>query len=64
MRTVKNILASKPRPVNIVSPSTLVLDALNVLDSVNLSYLIVMDGENFKGIFSERDYSRNVILKG
>ena len=64
MRTVKNILASKPRPVNIVSPSTLVIDALNMLDSVNLSYLIVMDGDHFKGIFSERDYSRNVILKG
>jgi CBS domain-containing protein len=64
MRTVKNILDSKPRPFNVVSPKTLVLEALSMLNSVNLSYLIVMDGDEYKGIFSERDYSRNVILKG
>ena len=64
MRTVKNILASKPKPTNIVSPDTLVIDALNQLENVNLSYLIVKQGDAFRGIFSERDYSRNVILKG
>jgi CBS domain-containing protein len=64
MRTVKNILDSKPKPFNIVGPSTLVIDALSMLNSVNLSYLIVMEGDKYKGIFSERDYSRNVILKG
>jgi CBS domain-containing protein len=64
MRTVKNILDSKPQPTNIVSSDTLVIDALSMLNSVNLSYLIVMDGDHFKGLFSERDYSRNVILKG
>ena len=64
MRTVKNILDSKPKPVNVVGPSTLVIDALNQLENVNLSYLIVMDKDSYKGIFSERDYSRNVILKG
>ena len=40
------------------------IDALNLMNSVNLSYLVVMDGEEYKGVFSERDYSRNVILKG
>ncbi|MGZ8536766.1 MAG: CBS domain-containing protein [Flavisolibacter sp.] len=64
MRTVKNMLDSKPIPLNLVKPGTLVIDALSMLNSVNLSYLIVMDGEQYKGIFSERDYSRNVILKG
>jgi CBS domain-containing protein len=64
MRTVKNILDSKAKASNIISSDTLVIDALGMLSSVNLSYLIVMDGENYKGIFSERDYSRNVILKG
>ncbi|HEU4472203.1 MAG TPA: CBS domain-containing protein [Flavisolibacter sp.] len=64
MRTVKNILDSKAKAFNTVSPSTLVIDALNMLNAVNLSYLIVMDGDHYKGIFSERDYSRNVILKG
>ena len=64
MRTVKNMLASKPKPNNIVSPDMLVIDALNQLENVNLSYLIVKQGDSFRGIFSERDYSRNVILKG
>ncbi|MGZ3845035.1 MAG: CBS domain-containing protein [Flavisolibacter sp.] len=64
MRTVKDILESKAKTYNIVSPHTLVIDALSMLNSVNLSYLIVMDRNEYKGLFSERDYSRNVILKG
>ena len=35
-----------------------------MLNSVNLSYLVVIDDDVFKGIFCERDYTRNVILKG
>ena len=64
MRTVKNMLDNKQRPYNTVSPDTLVIDALTMLNSVNLSYLLVTEGDEYKGIFSERDYSRNVILKG
>jgi CBS domain-containing protein len=64
MRTVKDILETKAKSFNQVSPSTLVIDALNLLNSVNLSYLVVIDAEEYKGIFSERDYTRNVILKG
>ena len=64
MRTVRDILNSKAKSFNIVSPHTLVIDALSMLNSVNLSYLIVMDNNEYKGVFSERDYSRNVILKG
>ena len=64
MRTVKDILATKQKAFNIVSPSTLVIDALSMLNAVNLSYLVVMEDDQYKGIFSERDYSRNVILKG
>ena len=64
MRTVKDILETKAKSFNQVSPSTLVIDALNLLNSVNLSYLVVMDADKYKGIFSERDYTRNVILKG
>lgn len=64
MRTVKDILSAKAKPFNQVSSSTLVIDALKMLNSINLSYLVVMDGDEYKGIFSERDYSRNVILKG
>ena len=64
MRTVKDMLNSKPEIYNTIEPSALVIDALTMLNSVNLSYLIVKDGNEYKGIFCERDYSRNVILKG
>ena len=64
MKTVRDILNSKQKVFNTIGPDTLVIDALVQLNSVNLSYLIVMDGDRYKGIFSERDYTRNVILKG
>ena len=64
MRTVYDLLMSKPVAFNDVEPNTLVIDALQMLNSVNLSYLVVKKGDEFKGIFCERDYSRNVILKG
>ena len=64
MRTVQNILDTKAKPFNQVAPRTLVIDALSLLNSLNLSYLIVMEGDVYRGIFSERDYSRKVILQG
>ncbi len=64
MRTVKNILEKKAKASNIIPAGTLVIDALKTLNSVNLSYLIVMEGGAYKGLLTERDYSRNVILKG
>ena len=64
MRLVKDILSSKQKSFNVIQSNALVIDAINLLNSVNLSYLIVQDGDQYKGIFSERDYTRNVILKG
>lgn len=64
MRTVIELLRSKPLAFNTIDPDALVIDALQMLNSVNLSYLVVKKGDEFKGIFCERDYSRNVILKG
>lgn len=64
MRTVRNILEAKPIPVNIIDADALVIDALRMLDTVNLSYLIVKKNDRFQGLFGERDYSRNVVLKG
>src|SRR4028118_1023884 len=64
MRTVKDIINSKTKAFNSIHPGTLVINALNLLNSINLSYVVVMEDDQYKGIFSERDYSRNVILKG
>ena len=64
MRPVANILQNKPPAFNIIDPDAKVIEALQLMNSVNLSYLVVMHNNTFHGIFSERDYSRNVILKG
>src|SRR3954466_8127420 len=64
MRTVANILQNKPPVFNFIDPDAKVIEALQLMNSVNLSYLVVKRDNDFQGIFSERDYSRNVILKG
>ena len=64
MRTVSNILQNKTPVFNFIDPEAKVIEALQLMNSVNLSYLVVQHNETFHVIFSERDYSRNVILKG
>jgi CBS domain-containing protein len=65
MKTVAELLRTKPtRPVVKVTPEQSVLDAIKVLASENIGAAIVMSGERLAGIFSERDYTRKVILKG
>ncbi len=64
MRTVENILDIKETPSNTIEPSVMVIDALKKLISVNLSYLIVMENGEYIGLFSERDYTRKLVLEG
>jgi CBS domain-containing protein len=64
MKTVSAILKAKPQPHNFIDAKAKVIDALVLMNTVNLSYVVVLDNGQFKGIFSERDYTRNVILKG
>ena len=65
MKTANEVIWQKKAVDNFVLPDALVIDALNRLNEVNLSYLIVKDGNNdVKGIFSERDYARKVVLQG
>lgn len=63
MVSVNEILKKKKKANNVIAPTALVIDALKMLNTVDLSYLVVMDGNQLKGIFCERDYCRNVILK-
>jgi CBS domain-containing protein len=64
MTTVASVLAIKPRPFNFIEPDAKVEDALHLLGTVNLSYLVVMHEDQFKGIFCEHDYCANVAMKG
>ena len=64
MKTVKNILNNKLNEIYSVSPSTSVLEALQVMMHKNISALLVMENSELKGIFTERDYARKIILQG
>jgi len=65
MKTANEVIWQKKQADNFIHPDALVIDALNKLNEVNLSYLIVKDESNdVKGIFSERDYARKVVLQG
>ena len=64
MKKVKDILARKGSNVTQVNPDTSVLDALRIMADQNIGSVVVMQGDRFTGIVTERDYSRKVILKG
>ncbi len=64
MRTVKDILEHKEKVVNIIEPGAMVIDALKKLIAMNISYCIVEEDGAYRGIFSERDYTRKLVLEG
>ncbi len=61
--TVNQILNVKGRVVYAVSPMTTVYDALKEMGDKNIGAILVMEGSVLKGILSERDYARKVVLK-
>ena len=64
MGKVRNILQSKNNSTISVTPDSTVYDALELMVEKNVGALLVMDQDNFVGIFTERDYARKVILMG
>ena len=64
MATVRQILQSKGNATWITSPGSTVFEALQIMAEKNVGALLVVEGDQLVGIFSERDYARNVALKG
>ena len=64
MNTVSSILSRKGRSSVTVSPDTSVAEALQIMADKNIGSVVVMQGDQYLGIMTERDYSRKVILKG
>ena len=64
MRLVKEILEEKEPEVWSVSPDSTVYEALVLMEKKNIGAVVVLEGDRLVGILSERDYARNVILKG
>ena len=64
MKTVSDLLKAKTRRLVSVRPEQSVLEAIKVLAEEDIGAALVMSGDRLAGIFSERDYTRKVILQG
>jgi CBS domain-containing protein len=64
MKKVSDILSHKGAHITSVTPQTTVLDALRIMADQNIGSVLVLEGNDYQGIMTERDYSRKVILKG
>jgi len=65
MKTIQQLLASKKhQEVISIAPHRPVFDALVVMAEYEIGALMVLEGDKLVGIFSERDYAREVVLKG
>ena len=64
MKTVREILHVKGNDVWSISPDATVYDALTMMAEKEVGALLVLEGGHIRGIISERDYARKVILKG
>jgi len=64
MKKVADILSHKGSLIVSVTPETTVLEALRIMAEQNMGSVMVLEGSQYLGIMTERDYSRKVILKG
>jgi len=64
MRTVSDIIKRKGTHVWSVGPDATVYDILRLMAEHEIGAVVVIEQGKVVGIFSERDYARQVILKG
>lgn len=64
MKTAHHILDKKGHDVWSVHPDDSVFDAIQKMANKDIGALVVIEDDKLVGIFSERDYARNVILLG
>jgi CBS domain-containing protein len=61
---VNDILRRKSNQIFSIPPTASVYDALTLMSEKNLGGVLVMNGDQLAGIFTERDYARKIILLG
>tara|TARA_B110000261_G_C13024015_1_gene333344 strand:+ start:141 stop:572 length:432 start_codon:yes stop_codon:yes gene_type:complete len=65
MHTLQQILKQKENDdIWSVPPTNTVFEAIQVMADKRAGALLVMDGTKLEGVISERDYAREVIIKG
>jgi CBS domain-containing protein len=64
MATVRKLLEQKEKGFWTIMPDTTAYEALQIMAEKDVGALLVVEGSSLLGIFTERDYSRKVVLKG
>lgn len=62
MHTVAEILAEKDGAVIEIDGGATVFEAVKAMVAANVGALLVTDGTEIAGIFTERDYARKIVL--
>jgi len=63
-KTIAEVLDLKGREVWCIAVDAKVFEALELMSDKNVGALVVLEGEQVAGVFSERDYSSKVELCG
>lgn len=61
--TVNQILSSKGNVVYSIVSTITVYDAIKVMGEKNIGAILVIEDSVLKGVLSERDYARKIVLK-
>lgn len=60
--TIRQILDEKGYHLHSVTPDTIVYDAIKLMAEAGIGALLVLEADKLAGIFSERDYTRKIVL--
>lgn len=64
MSMIRDILGRKGKSVLTSKSTASVLEAITLMSQANIGALVIQDGDQPCGIFTERDYLRKIVLKG
>ena len=64
MTAVQQVLDEKGYRILCVDPDVSVLDAIHEMTNKDVGALLVIEYDGLVGVFTERDYARNVLLQG
>ena len=62
--TIDAILSQKGADIYSISPDATVYEAIEMMANKNVGALLVLRGDELRGMISERDYTRKVMLRG
>lgn len=64
MSTISEVLSRKGDSVLTTTSQASVLDAIGTMSEANVGAIVIQDGDQPSGIFTERDYLRKIALEG